>query len=390
MDDQPIKRRLVLKPKVMRRSGGDIQLGLCCLNTALRDQGIFCSRKPTMKTIKDKGLPYLQSICLQNCQDLLKMLKWNADNGIRVFRISSELFPHKSNPRVQSYDLDFAQDLLTEAGIFARETGQRLTFHPGPYNIVGSRDTDNIIDYSSNGQLYQKDAIVRWNSILWRVKETHTTTADQVPPCDLETPILYERCTFQRTIDDLAWHAEVLDRLNCDQNSVMVVHGGALYNDKARTKARWVKNFTLLPEKVQRRLVLENCEKCFNIDDCLEISAKCGVPVVFDTHHYTCYSLLHPQEIFKPEKEYLPAILDTWHRRQIKPKFHVSEQAACCEGKKAKIGKHSDFIEALPEFLLTIEEPIDIMIEAKQKEQAIDRLYHVHADRFSRKRKIME
>ena len=367
----------------------DVQLGLCCLNTALREKGIFCSRKPIMKTIKDKGLAYLQSICRQNCQDLIKMLKWNADNGIRVFRMSSELFPHKSNPRVLTYDLDFAQDLLTEAGLLARATGQRLTFHPGPYNIVGSHNTDNVLEFTG-GQVYQKDAIVRWNSILWRVKETHTST-EQEPPCDLETPVLYERCTFQRTIDDLSWQAEVLDRLKCDQNSVMVVHGGAVYNDKVRTKARWVKNFYLLPENVQRRLVLENCEKCFNIEDCLEISEKCGVPVVFDTHHYTCYSLLHPQEKFKPETEYLPAILETWRRRQIKPKFHVSEQAACCEGeKKVKIGKHSDFIEALPAFLLAIEEPIDIMIEAKQKEQAIERLYQVHADTLCRKRKIME
>ena len=141
---------------------------------------------------------------------------------------------------------------------------------------------------------------------------------------------------------------------------------------------------------VDLRTNIKYCEKCFNIEDCLEISDQCGVPVVFDTHHYTCYNILHPQETFKPESNYLPAILETWRRRQIKPKFHVSEQAACCEGQKVKIGKHSDFIESLPGFLLTIKEPIDIMIEAKQKEQAIERLYDVHSDRLSRKRKIIE
>lgn len=362
----------------------DIQLGLCCLNTALREKGIFCSRKPIMKTIAVKGLPYLQSICRQNCQDLITMLKWNADNGIRVFRMSSELFPHKSNPRVLSYDLDFAQDLLTEAGRLARATGQRLTFHPGPYNIVGSHNTDHVQDFAP-GKTYAKDMILRFNTILWRVKEHHTSTEEPV-----DTSVLYERCTFQRTIDDLSWQAEVLDRLGCDQHSVMVVHGGATYNNKAQTKERWVKNFGLLPANVQRRLVLENCEKCFNIEDCLDVSAKCGVPVVFDTHHYTCYNLLHPAEKFKPEKEYLPAILETWHRRNIKPKFHVSEQAPCCEGeKKVKIGKHSAFIEALPAFLLDIAEPIDIMIEAKQKEQAIAQLLKVHPE-LKCKRKISE
>ena len=28
------------------------------------------------------------------------MMDWNEANGIKVFRLSSELFPHKSNPKV--------------------------------------------------------------------------------------------------------------------------------------------------------------------------------------------------------------------------------------------------------------------------------------------------
>ena len=99
------------------------------------------------------------------------------------------------------------------------------------------------------------------------------------------------------------------------------------------------------------------------------------MPVVFDTHHYTCYAQLHPAEKFEPESAYIPAILETWHRRNIKPKFHVSEQACC-----GKVGKHSDFIERIPAFLLDITEDIDIMIEAKQKELAIQQLYKVHPE----------
>ena len=352
-----------------------VQLGLCCLNTELRAKkpnGVFCSRKPIMATIKTKGLPYLQEICRQNCRDLITMLKWNAAKGIRVFRLSSELFPHKSNPRVISYTLDFAQDLLTEAGQIARESGQRLTFHPGPYNIVGSHNTDRVLSWAVDLVL-RKDDITSWNGILWRVKIDHTATAEA--PCDLPDPVLYERCTFQRTIDDLSWQAETLDRLNCDQHSVMVVHGGALYGDKVRTKARWITNFALLPEPVRKRLVLENCEKCFNIEDCLDVSRACGVPVVFDTHHYTCYNQLHPQERLKPEVDYLPDILASWARRGIKPKFHVSNQACC-----GPVGKHSDYIEEIPAFLLNLTVDIDIMIEAKQKELAIARLYERHPE----------
>ena len=44
------------------------------------------------------------------------MIDWNEENGIKVFRLSSELFPHKTNPKVQDYDYDFSLDLLKKIG----------------------------------------------------------------------------------------------------------------------------------------------------------------------------------------------------------------------------------------------------------------------------------
>ena len=51
------------------------------------------------------------------------MLVWNEDNGIRVFRLSSELFQHKTNPKVPDYDYDFALPLLKLIGDFAKRYG---------------------------------------------------------------------------------------------------------------------------------------------------------------------------------------------------------------------------------------------------------------------------
>ena len=203
----------------------------------------------------------------------------------------------------------------------ARLFNQRITFHPGQYNVVG---TPNI------------------------------------------------EC-FNQTVCDLKYHADVLDIMEMDHNSVMVVHGGGIYGDKTLTKQRWCRQFELLPENVKKRLVIENCEKCFSIEDCLEISQEINIPVVFDTHHFECYKLLHPTEIFKTPEEYIKLILDTWKKRNIKPKFHISEQG------NGKIGHHSDYIEIIPEYLLNIPEKynieIDIMVEAKKKELAIFKLY---------------
>jgi len=161
--------------------------------------------------------------------------------------------------------------------------------------------------------------------------------------------------------------------MELDQNSVIVIHGGGVYGDKPTTIDRWCKQFYRLPEKVQKRIVIENCEKNFSIEDCLEVSQRINIPVVFDTHHFECYKLLHPLEKFEEPDIYMHAILESWWRRDIKPKFHVSEQGS------GKTGHHSDFIETIPEYLLEIPEKfacdIDIMIEAKLKEQAIFKLY---------------
>lgn len=300
-----------------------IQLGLCCLNTILRKHKppIFASRKMIIRTIEEKGIDELKTKILQNLRDVLTMMDWNEENGIKVFRLSSELFPHKSNPKVEDYDFDFAKDLLKQIGEKSREYNQRLTFHPGQYNVVGTPNEN----------------------------------------------------AFKQTIADLKYHADVLDLMEMGPDSVMVVHGGGIYGDKEKTMHRWCRQFELLPENVKRRLVLENCEKCFSIEDCLWISDQINIPVVFDTHHYDCYNQLHPTNKMKPVEHYIPDILNSWKKRGIKPKFHVSEQGS------GRCGHHSDFIEIIPDYLLSIPEKydtnIDIMIEAKMKEQAIQKLY---------------
>jgi len=303
-----------------------IQLGLCCINTILRSQKppVFSSRKMIVRSIKEQGIDTLKEKIIQNLKDTLTMIEWNEQNGIRVLRLSSELFPHKSNPKVEPYTYDFALDLLKQIGDKARKYGHRLTFHPGQYNVVG-------------------------------------------------TP---SKTGFLQTISDLKYHADVLDLMNMGQDSVIVVHGGGLYGDKTETINRWCEQFYKLPKNVQERLVIENCEKCFSVIDCLKISNRINIPVVFDTHHFECYKNLHPDEYFEEPEHYIQSIIETWTRREIKPKFHVSEQG------KGKVGHHSDFINIIPNYLLEIPKiyniNIDIMIEAKMKEQAIFKLYKTY------------
>ena len=81
---------------------------------------------------------------------------------------------------------------------------------------------------------------------------------------------------------------------------------------------------------------------------------------------------LHAEESLEKPEYYIPKILETWKIRNIKPKFHVSEQGC------GRVGHHSDYIETIPDYLLNIPQKyntdVDIMIEAK-KEKAIKKLY---------------
>ena len=300
-----------------------IQLGLCCINTILRAQKppVFASRSIILKTFEERGFEHLRDKIIQNLKDVLTMMDWNERHGIKVYRLSSEMFPHLSNPLAPNYKIDFAKDLLLEIGNRSRKYNQRLTFHPGQYNVIGTPNPD----------------------------------------------------IFAKTAIDLECHASILDAMELGVDSVIVIHGGGIYGDKEATKDRWCEQFYHLPTSVQHRIVLENCEKNFSVVDCLEVSDRINIPVVFDTHHFECYKLLHPDERFEDPDIYMHAVLETWWRRGIKPKFHVSEQG------KGRTGHHSDFIQTIPDYLMEIPEKfacdIDIMIEAKMKEQAIIALY---------------
>ena len=223
-----------------------IELGLCCMNTILHNQKpqIMSSRSVTLKTLETKGFEYLREKILQNLRDTLVMIEWNEKNGIKVFRLSSELFPHKSNAKAIDYNYDFALDLLKEIGKKAKLYNQRITFHPGQYNVIGA----------------ERDEVL------------------------------------QNTIRNLTYHAEVLDLMDMDHNSVIVIHGGGVYKNKSATIDRWCKQFYCLPEKVQKRIVIENCEKNFSIDDCLEVSERINIPVVFVINYFIRWKNLKTQK----------------------------------------------------------------------------------------------
>lgn len=95
-----------------------IQLGLCCSNTVLRAQKppVYASRTMTMKMIAAQGMDVVRAKVRSNLQDVLTMMDWNHAHHIHVFRLSSDLFIHATNPAVPDYGYEFALDLLHQIG----------------------------------------------------------------------------------------------------------------------------------------------------------------------------------------------------------------------------------------------------------------------------------
>lgn len=163
--------------------------------------------------------------------------------------------------------------------------------------------------------------------------------------------------------------ADKLGVLDAMKDSILCIHGGGVYNNKPVTIRRWIMNFNKLAPEIRRRIALENCEKCYCAEDVLAICRELSIPMIFDFHHYNCYSVIHPEFKQKPISELLPQIVDTWKVRNMKPKFHLSDQAV---GKMT--GAHHDYVQSIPQELLDLANTgyaFDIMIEAKCKDLAV-------------------
>ena len=307
----------------------DCRLGLCCINTELHTKSkskkvkdIFCSRRCIQATYT---VEKAKDLSLQNVRDIIPLIEYNHEHNIRSFRLSSELFPHYTNPNVEPYTLDFAKEDLARAGELANFLGHRITMHPDHYVKLGA------------------------------VRQE----------------------VLEKSVADLIMHADILDMMGIPEDGpnagILCIHGGGIYNDKEATIRRWVDAFDDLPRRVKNRICIENDEEDYSVRDCLDIAEMCSIPVILDTHHYNCYCTYHDDEIHEPLYHLVEEVVERWQSENKRPLFHISDQKV-----GAARGAHHDYVESIPTELLNIPElyktAIDIDVEAKAKEQAIFKL----------------
>lgn len=289
-------------------------LGYACINQQLRKQNIFAGRTCRKAKFDEKGLEYVGELGLQNLRDLFQIVQWNERNGIKFYRIGSDIFPWSSEYEYSDLpQYKQACNLLKAIGDYATKVGQRLTFHPGPFNILGSNNEDVV----------------------------------------------------KRTMIDLRHHSEIFDLMGFKPSvyNKINIHVGAAYKDKYAVLNRWCDNYNKLDENTKSRITIENDDKAnlYTTPDLYDhIYSVVGVPIVFDYHHHSCNSgdLNH--------KDAMEMAISTWPKG-ITPIVHFSS-ARKLEDPKAKIQAHADYIH---DMIDTFGHDVDIMLEAKQKELAL-------------------
>ena len=320
-------------------------LGYACLCNQLQKSGTFTNRTCRKKTLQSKGLEYVSRLAFQNCLDLRELVKWNRAMGINLFRVSSGLFPW-----MDEYDFRVLKDYkviaatLKSVGKLANNYGQRLTFHPGPYNCLAS-----------------------------------------------PTPAV-----VAKTVRELDKHSEQFNMMGFEPSNYnkINIHVGGTYGDKKSTLERFCKNFDLLADHTKKRLVIENDDSAneYSVRDLYEgIHKVIGIPITFDYYHhkFNTGGLTEEEALKLAATTWPTGIKQCCHYSESRRKEQLFELRKACEQQniimedidegsmfyemKREINKikaiaHSDYIY---KEINTYGLDVDIVVEAKMKEQAI-------------------
>ena len=293
-----------------------VNLGYACINTTLqKERKIQCNRGMIKRTWLAKGMPYASELALINANGLREVVKWNNQNGISVYRITSCLFPWMSEYSISDLpDYSRIADVLADVGRIARQAGQRLSFHPGQFCVLASPNENTVI----------------------------------------------------KSLKELDQTAEIMDMLGMPKSprAKINIHVGGAYGEHDKALARFCKNFERLTPSAQARLTVENDDKpnlystkmLFN-----GVHKRIGIPIVFDSHHFG----IGPQDQDYHDAFHLART--TWPVG-IKQQCHHSNSRKDYEDPTANKMAHSTWFYTPFE---AYGKPTDVVLECKAKELAV-------------------
>ena len=293
------------------------RFGYACINMHLqKTEKVQCNRGMIKRTFMAKGIEYASELALINVTGLKRVIEWNNANNVNVYRMTSCLFPWVSEYDIFDLpNIDKIADILESAGQIAMAAGQRLSFHPGPFNVLASPN-ENVV---------------------------------------------------KKTIKELNDHSVIMDLMGMPVSPMakINIHVGGAYGEHAKALARFCENFKQLQYNAQARLTVENDDKAnlYSSKMLVEgVSNRIGVPVVFDSHHHE----LGPQDVSYEEAFYLAR--ETWQKRNVRQQCHHSNSKKKYEDETVAPVSHSSWYYTPFE---NFSEPVDVVLECKMKEQAL-------------------
>ncbi|HBM15651.1 MAG TPA: UV DNA damage repair endonuclease UvsE [Lentisphaeria bacterium] len=281
-----------------------MKIGYPCIN-----RSIGCTANTTFRLASYSEAIMIEKIT-NNLNCLKKILEYNVRHNLLFFRISSDLIPFASHPVCSFAWQDYFREKFTEIGNFIKAHEIRISMHPDQFVLINSPNEE----------------IVR------------------------------------KSILELKYHCHILNLMNLDNSAKVQIHVGGVYGDKESAINRFINNYNILPKLIKSRLVIENDERLYSLKDCLDISEKTSVPILFDSFHHSC---LNNGE---NAREAITIVQKTWETDDGILMVDYSSQEP---GEKK--GKHAEHID-IENFKKLIDDTnnldFDIMLEIKNKEKS--------------------
>jgi len=279
-----------------------MKIGYPCINETLP-----CSSSTTFRLASYSEERLIQSVT-NNLDCLQQILEFNVAHDLLFFRMSSDLVPFASHA-VNTYNWqDHFKDTLKQIGNYIKAHQIRISMHPDQFVVINS-PTDSIVK----------------NSFL-----------------------------------ELEYQCTIMDLMGLDQSAKLQIHAGGVYGNKPAAISRFIAAYSLLPDNIKARLVIENDDRLYSLADCLIIHEETGIPILFDNFHHECLNNGEPMT------EALRLASQTWQPEDGILMMDYSSQAP---GERK--GKHTATIqlELFREFLTQLQGlDVDMMLEIKDKE----------------------
>lgn len=270
---------------------------------------------------EEKRVEKLKTVALSNLVALEDILKFNIENNIHFYRITSALIPLVTHPEVGYWGhREILKKDFEYIGKLIKESNMRVDTHPDEFNVINSNNPKVV----------------------------------------------------ENTLINLSRQAEWFEDMNYKYGK-MVIHVGGASGGKEEALNRFIINFNNFPKNIKEKLIIENDDKTYTAKETLELCKKINVPMVLDIHHHNCNN--------KGEniRGLLEEILSTWDNESLPPKMHFSSPKDTTLIDKID-KKHSDYINPIDfinfiEILKDFNRDIDIMLECKEKDIALFKLH---------------